>query len=154
MSEPYVRETIENWVSDFCMGDRARRFRGPVVEHAQEVLTAFLEAACDVRSVGPGDIGEADARAALLGPVAALEMPREVRAQVPDLCGSLLEDLEAQGRLGGGRSLGVFVRALRDAYVKSTGASRTPERRVAPKLGPNEPCPCGSGKKFKRCCAR
>lgn len=26
--------------------------------------------------------------------------------------------------------------------------------RVAPKVGRNEPCPCGSGKKFKRCCAR
>lgn len=26
--------------------------------------------------------------------------------------------------------------------------------RVAPKVGRNEPCPCGSGKKFKKCCAR
>ena len=25
-------------------------------------------------------------------------------------------------------------------------------RRVPPKVGRNEPCPCGSGKKFKRCC--
>src|SRR5208282_270469 len=25
-------------------------------------------------------------------------------------------------------------------------------RRIAPKIGRNEPCPCGSGKKFKRCC--
>ncbi len=25
--------------------------------------------------------------------------------------------------------------------------------RVAPKVGRNEPCPCGSGKKAKRCCA-
>ena len=24
--------------------------------------------------------------------------------------------------------------------------------RVGPKTGRNEPCPCGSGKKFKRCC--
>ena len=27
-----------------------------------------------------------------------------------------------------------------------------PLRRTAPKIGPNEPCPCGSGKKYKRCC--
>jgi uncharacterized protein len=26
-------------------------------------------------------------------------------------------------------------------------------RRVGPKVGRNEPCPCGSGRKFKRCCA-
>ena len=25
-------------------------------------------------------------------------------------------------------------------------------RRAAPKVGRNEPCPCGSGKKFKKCC--
>jgi uncharacterized protein len=27
-------------------------------------------------------------------------------------------------------------------------------RRVWPKVGRNEPCPCGSGKKFKHCCAK
>jgi hypothetical protein len=27
-----------------------------------------------------------------------------------------------------------------------------PYRRDTPKVGPNDPCPCGSGKKFKRCC--
>ena len=26
--------------------------------------------------------------------------------------------------------------------------------RVGPKVGPNEKCPCGSGKKFKKCCGR
>ena len=27
-------------------------------------------------------------------------------------------------------------------------------RRTAPKIGPNERCPCGSGKKYKKCCGR
>jgi uncharacterized protein len=27
-------------------------------------------------------------------------------------------------------------------------------RRVMPKIGRNDPCPCGSGKKFKQCCGR
>ncbi len=27
-----------------------------------------------------------------------------------------------------------------------------PRRREEPKTGRNEPCPCGSGRKFKRCC--
>ena len=29
-----------------------------------------------------------------------------------------------------------------------------PVRREMPKVGRNEPCPCGSGKKFKNCCGR
>jgi len=27
-------------------------------------------------------------------------------------------------------------------------------RRTTPKVKPNEPCPCGSGKKFKKCCGK
>ena len=27
-------------------------------------------------------------------------------------------------------------------------------RRAAPKIGRNDPCPCGSGKKYKHCCGR
>ena len=29
-----------------------------------------------------------------------------------------------------------------------------PVRRDAPKIGRNDPCPCGSGKKYKHCCGR
>ena len=28
----------------------------------------------------------------------------------------------------------------------------TPIRKDAPKVGRNDPCPCGSGKKYKKCC--
>jgi SEC-C motif domain protein len=28
-----------------------------------------------------------------------------------------------------------------------------PEQRIVEKVGRNDPCPCGSGKKFKKCCA-
>jgi hypothetical protein len=31
-------------------------------------------------------------------------------------------------------------------------APSSPIRRAAPKIGRNEPCPCGSGKKYKKCC--
>ena len=29
---------------------------------------------------------------------------------------------------------------------------QTPVRTAAKKVGPNDPCPCGSGKKYKKCC--
>jgi uncharacterized protein len=32
-------------------------------------------------------------------------------------------------------------------------ASRVPNKMMAAKIGRNDPCPCGSGKKHKRCCA-
>ena len=30
---------------------------------------------------------------------------------------------------------------------------KKPTRRMEEKIGPNSPCPCGSGNKYKRCCA-
>ena len=32
--------------------------------------------------------------------------------------------------------------------------AKTPVRRTQKKVGRNDPCPCGSGKKYKRCCGR
>lgn len=32
------------------------------------------------------------------------------------------------------------------------GEGQTPVRRSEPKVGRNDPCPCGSGKKYKKCC--
>jgi preprotein translocase subunit SecA len=29
-----------------------------------------------------------------------------------------------------------------------------PLKREMPKVGRNDPCPCGSGKKYKQCCGR
>ena len=47
----------------------------------------------------------------------------------------------------------------REKVAKETGASGSPESvakpqpiRKAHKVGPNDPCPCGSGKKYKKCC--
>ena len=38
-------------------------------------------------------------------------------------------------------------------YMDGTVHGHTPYRREEPKVGRNDPCPCGSGKKFKKCCA-
>ena len=34
------------------------------------------------------------------------------------------------------------------------GLKPTPYRRGGKKIGRNDPCPCGSGKKYKKCCGR
>ena len=48
----------------------------------------------------------------------------------------------------------------REQVAKVTGtnkdetAVRTPKKREEKKIYPNDPCPCGSGKKYKQCCGR
>jgi len=39
-------------------------------------------------------------------------------------------------------------------YVDGDMVKPKPVRRDTPKVGRNEPCPCGSGKKYKKCCGR
>jgi len=40
-----------------------------------------------------------------------------------------------------------------DRAVSTPESGSNPYIRPDPKVGRNEPCPCGSGKKFKKCCA-
>jgi len=42
-----------------------------------------------------------------------------------------------------------YFRAQRQV---SAGAHASEPRRSTPKVGRNDPCPCGSGKKYKKCC--
>ncbi len=43
---------------------------------------------------------------------------------------------------------------LAQASASSSEPVREPIRRDKPKVGRNQPCPCGSGKKYKHCCGR
>ena len=37
---------------------------------------------------------------------------------------------------------------------KDDSAAKEPVKREMLKVYPNDPCPCGSGKKYKQCCGR
>ena len=152
MTSAYRQERIESWVSDYCLSTRAEAQPSLVREYAPQVLLAFLEAACAVRDVDPADIEESDLKPALLDGVAPLEIPGSVREDIPALCADLLEGLEAEGRLGGGSTLARTVRVLRGAYLEAAGGPTKPLVRPGARIGRNDPCPCGSGRKYKKCC--
>ncbi len=44
----------------------------------------------------------------------------------------------------------IYDKETRDALYKKEKSSHTIVK--APKIGRNDPCPCGSGKKYKKCC--
>lgn len=48
------------------------------------------------------------------------------------------------------RELSTFRK--KDGAWYFTAGKPVPVKREAPKAGRNDPCPCGSGKKFKKCC--
>lgn len=69
------------------------------------------------------------------------EKGREKTAGLPE------EDLE---RLKG--AIPGAAKVLFRFWLEDRVASGLPARREGPKVGRNDPCPCGSGKKYKKCC--
>ena len=62
-----------------------------------------------------------------------------------------LERLEEERRLERERELELARRASGD---KGADVERKPVKRSEEKVGRNAPCPCGSGKKYKKCCGK
>jgi hypothetical protein len=80
---------------------------------------------------------------------------------VPDVVDAFLAFIAAEESLSTGWEWSTAVdehrAAFRDALAdpnreRFAGPKAAPDRRPAPKIGRNEPCPCGSGRKYKQCC--
>lgn len=151
MANSYRDETVSNWVGDFVGSDRLGLFPATVQEHAQAVLETLMLASCGLRDVQPAELTQDDLKSALLDHVASLDLSSECKAFVPSLCRAFLEDLQRQGRLGSGQTLGRYVGALKEAFLAATPGKPTTYRRPGSKVGRNDPCPCGSGLKYKKC---
>ena len=97
-----------------------------------------------------------------LGAVDQIDVIREAY-QADDVDDSITGDIEdAEMRLGlrterdtprQANELSRMMQPLLRGLRASTAQSSTQPRRVQ-KVGRNEPCPCGSGKKYKKCCGR
>lgn len=152
MTERWIQDQIESWVGDYLQDTLQVAVDPSFGGQADVVLVDFLQRACAVRGVGPADIERSDLKDALLGGAHAIALSTEARPHVPLLIRDFLTDLEIRGRLADGEQLGLQVAALRQAYLQA--ATPAPIERPASKLGRNDPCPCGSGRKYKKCCMK
>ncbi|MDR2390323.1 MAG: preprotein translocase subunit SecA, partial [Planctomycetota bacterium] len=59
-----------------------------------------------------------------------------------------------QAREEAQREFAAKAEAANQIGAEAGGPARSTIRNAGRKVGPNEPCPCGSGKKFKKCCGR
>jgi len=68
-----------------------------------------------------------------------------------------LEDLEEDEELSLQQSIAPSARAIHRFWLSRRGPEEGPDagspfRYDSPRAGRNDPCPCGSGKKYKHCC--
>ncbi|HZK20403.1 MAG TPA: preprotein translocase subunit SecA [Treponemataceae bacterium] len=55
---------------------------------------------------------------------------------------------------GAGMAQAARSKAQNSAMASKRDSENTTIRRTSPKVGRNDPCPCGSNKKYKKCCGR
>lgn len=141
-------ETIEHWVSEYLTSTQGELHARPYGERAGAVLVAFMENACG-SEVPPDEINEPNIRDGVAIGIAPLALEGAERQAVPGLLQGFLAYCEDAGRLSGGEALGNYARVTATAHLLKKQA-----RKATIKVGPNEPCPCGSGLKYKKCCMR
>jgi hypothetical protein len=136
-------ETVEHWVSEYLSSTtgeiRARAFG----ERGGAVLVAFLEGA----GVDPAALEEFNVRDGVAIGLGPLSLQAAEREATPALLEDFLAYCERAGRLSGGEALGNYARVTATAHLLKKQV-----RKPTIKVGPNDPCPCGSGKKYKKCC--
>ncbi len=152
MSDHWISEQIENWASDFLIDDAGDRVDKVVAPFAMQILTTFLTHACSIRQIAPQELEEEDIRQGFLGGLKSLAIPDDGQPMIPQLIGDFLADMQRRGRLAGGEAHGAMVIAMKDGFLRDLRDTVAPIERVASKIGRNDPCPCGSGRKYKKCC--
>jgi preprotein translocase subunit SecA len=138
------------------VGLRAYGQRDPLVEYKNEAFTLFADLMDRIKGEIAGRIFRATtsprAYQSFLG-----DLHRLAQAQHPTAAPLV------GGRAGGGAaprhaaqegggSADPGAEAAMNAALSAAHAA--PVKRDAPKVGRNDPCPCGSGKKFKKCCGK
>jgi preprotein translocase subunit SecA len=116
---------------------RAYGQRDPLLEYKKEAFEAFTSML--------DRIDEEVARFVFsMVPRGAMERMRKERQAT--LAGLSSRHIEAQSLLAAAPT------AENPSAPPIAGQKAQPVRRKQRKVGPNEPCPCGSGKKYKKCC--
>lgn len=85
-----------------------------------------------------------------------LEVIEILEGTVNDLSGTVefIAKYEINGVSHAHHELGEFSKKDGEWYFMDGKILRNTVKRVAPKTGRNDPCPCGSGKKYKKCCLK
>ncbi len=139
--DPWERRQLEHWCEGFLLGDEW------LETHWMQAL-ALLKRDDPVASQTVAD--ELDEVVGLVKVLADVDGALELLEQNPE---DPVEDLREQVR----DSFNLVPDYLQKYAHVGRGLAwymtkHEPTVREEPKVGRNEPCPCGSGKKYKKCC--
>ena len=164
-----------DWIVDQVLPAEAEADRSEMSQVLAEIAAAVAPApAEDPDDDEPGSVEELDLAQLQQSLPPGVDM-QQVEEMLRSPQGALLADFSAfcQERGFDGEPDEAEMRALHEEWLQTPrpalegkkpadaleGGRLFPSkvetfRRETPKVGRNDPCPCGSGKKFKRCCGK
>ncbi len=167
MSERTLEQRYRLLGAGFRDSPRSAAFREHLRAGFDQALELLLHVLAFDLGVAPADLDQEQLgtvmRSLLPGRITGAE---EYRHDLPDVLEALLQFIAEDQSLPRGWEWSAAIEAERDAYRAAianasrpranaaAAPKREPDRRPAPKLGRNDPCFCGSGKKYKQCCLK
>ena len=141
---------LADTVGDYCASEHFFLLDDALKERAESLLAYWCEQVGENPSVEEVE--------AALRAVGQLEAPLAARRGFPRLLQAFLQYVSTSTPVTEADEWAEAVAAAEDGYLASFREDGTVRgqtvRRSGAEVGRNDPCPCGSGKKYKRCCMR
>ena len=147
----------DNWAGDFAESFAASHFDSATRDRIPEILRHFGDSTRRIDRDFPDSVAPGTFATVFTEQLSRLTLGPSVRGDIPEVVARFFEFLQDGGRLGEGYTWAEQVRSLE---VPATPTRPTqPATKGSPirnnpttAVGRNDPCPCGSGKKYKKCC--
>ena len=136
------------------VGLRAYGQRDPLIEYKREAFDMFQEFMSTIKTDIASAIFRSTTSVESFQTFLSALPQRLVHDEVVLLGGSEKAQGGMSGRPDGegGASVENMLAGMGEPSARASASGGEPIRRDNPKVGRNDPCPCGSGKKFKKCC--
>lgn len=143
---------IEDFIGDYLASRHYAFIDGEIKEHAENILHALAYFINEQK--------EALSRLVILekalDKIAGLSIPLQVKKEIPDVLCSFFSYVAQSGRFPEGSHWEDDTVLLKPGFLKKLrddGSVRGETyKKNYTEVGRNDPCPCGSGLKFKKCC--
>ncbi len=147
----------DHWLQEYLESENFRLFYYGSKSLAEPVLAAFFKSVQERGNRSLIEISPGLVQAVLLEDLIRVQVSGEDKKEIPRVLENFFIFLDESGRLPGKQSIIERIRSCGHQYqerIRQDGSVKgVTYRKKGSEVGRNDPCPCGSGKKYKKCCA-
>ena len=136
------------------IGLRAYAQKDPLVEYKREAFRLFEQLMNDIDQQIIGKLFRSATNMAAFERFIPAARQYILSHQTVDQLGSTTASAEAPAPVDAAPAQQISGDSEPEAVTPRPAEPAVPYQRDDEKVGPNDPCPCGSGRKFKKCCGK